>query len=135
MNRPFLFIVVCVGLLCIVPLRAEKVQYVELKGHTGFVGDAAFSADGKRIVTNFLCGTHYDYITQLFDAETGKVLQRFADNFQGVLIWNEIFSLVKDKFFLLANDEETLYWNITTGEEIQQLKGRLPLPIHRNMIE
>jgi WD40 repeat protein len=88
-----------------------------LEGHNGCVRRAAFSPDGKRIVT-----ASSDKTVRLWDAETG---QPIGEPFKGHddWVWSAAFS-PDGKLIVTASSDETRIWDAETGQLIgEPLRG------------
>jgi WD40 repeat protein len=70
-----------------------------LTGHTGLVDDAAFSSDGKRIVT-----ASWDETARVWDTETGLLLATFTAHTD----WVNTATFSRDgKRIVTASDDHT----------------------------
>jgi WD40 repeat protein len=58
----------------------SKKSLVELRGHTDRFVSAAFSPDGKKVITGGRDGDSRDRITRIWDAESGKELMQLKDD-------------------------------------------------------
>jgi len=95
--------------------------FLELKGHTATVFSAAFSPDGKKVVT-----ASFDRTARIWNAESGEVL-RTLEGHTGVLR-AAVFS-PDGKTIVTASDDRTArIWNAESGsahfgKEILKLEG------------
>ena len=89
-----------------------------LGGHEGAVSKAAFSPDGKRIVT-----ASEDKTARLWDAETGKPIGEPLKGHQG-LVSSAAFSPDGKRIVTASHDETARLWDAETGKPIgEPLKG------------
>ena len=94
-------------------LHAENApKFVELKGHTGLVDFAAFSPDGKKIVTASEDGV------RIWDAESGTELLKLEGHFAAL-------SPDEKQIATHIDDNETRVWNAESGKELLELEGLL----------
>jgi predicted oxidoreductase (fatty acid repression mutant protein) len=83
-----------------------------LKGHTDVVYSAAFSPDGKRIVT-----ASRDKTARLWDAETGKPIgEPLTGHAQSV--WSAAFSPDSKRIVTASGDKTARLWDAATGKPI-----------------
>ena len=82
-----------------------------LTGHTGGVKSAAFSPDGKRIVT-----ASSDKTARLWDAETGKPIGEL-DGHEG-WVWRAAFSPDGKRIVTASGDKTARLWDADTGKAI-----------------
>ena len=91
-------------------------MFIELKGHMSSVRAAAFSPDGKKVVT--ACR---DGIARIWDAESGKELQRLTGHAGWVN--SAAFSPDGDKVVTGSGDCTARIWDAESGRELQRLTG------------
>ena len=87
-----------------------------LKGHTSHVVSAAFSPDGKRVVT-----ASVDQTARLWDVESGKevaVLKGHTDD-----VWSAAFSPDGKRVVTASVDQTARLWDVESGNEIAVSKG------------
>jgi WD40 repeat protein len=89
----------------------------ELKGHRQQVASAAFSSDGKRIVTG-----SWDHTAQVWDASTGKKLLDPVGH-KGHIVFAAAFSPDDERIVTGGADNTVRVWDASTGAEIAVLKG------------
>jgi WD40 repeat protein len=94
-----------------------------LSGHNGFVRDAAFSADGTRLVTASDDGT-----ARVWDARTGAALFTLAGHTDAVL--SASFSTDGARIFTFGADGTARVWDAATGLAIAALPDPLQVPAH-----
>ena len=100
------YLIVCFSLFIFADyLQAAEIPFIELKGHTQPVYSAAFSPDGKRVVTGSFDGT-----ARIWDTGTGKVLRTLDI---GMLVYFVAFS-PDGKQILVACGESNLDLKFTT---------------------
>jgi WD40 repeat protein len=87
-----------------------------LRGHEGWVRSAAFSADGKRIVT-----ASDDRTARVWDAKTGQELITLLGHELPVV--SAEFSADGARIVTASFDNTARVWNARTGEELLVLRG------------
>jgi len=94
-------------------LQAADVPFIEIKGHTNSVNSASFSPDGKKIAT-----TSYDSTVRIWDAESGKKLQKLTGGARSAA-----FSPDGKKIVTASDDNTARIWDADSGKELQKLTG------------
>jgi WD40 repeat protein len=92
-----------------------------LKGHSGLVGRAAFSPDGKRVVTASFDGT-----AKVWDADSGQLLKTLTGH-KGV-VWDAAFSPDGKRIVTAGADGLAIVWDANSGQRLQALSG------HKGMV-
>ncbi len=92
-----------------------------LKGHSGLVGRAAFSPDGRRVVTASFDGT-----AMVWDADSGARLIILSGH-KGI-VWDAAFSPDGRRIVTAGADGLALVWDANSGQRLQTLKG------HKGMV-
>ena len=87
-----------------------------LSGHTDIVYNAAFSPDGRSIVTASKDGT-----ARVWDAVTGEAFRTF-DSHSGP-VWSAAFSPEGKRVLTRNDDKAARVWDIQSGKLIATLKG------------
>jgi len=116
--KKYATITVLLAIGCIQYAQAAEVPFVELKGHTGAVNSAVFSADGKNIVTGSEDGT-----ARIWDAASGKELLKL--NIVGSVA---TFSPDGTKVITSRTHENVQIWDARSGKQIRRLERRRSLP-------
>ncbi len=88
----------------------------QFSGHTDFVTSAAFSPDGKTIVT-----TSADNTARLWDVESGAEIRRFTGHSE--FVWSVTFSPDGKYIVTGSRDRTARMWDVLTGDEIRQFSG------------
>jgi WD40 repeat protein len=91
-------------------------EYPVLRGHSAGVRSAAFSPDGKRIVT-----ASADKTARVWDAEAGKtvaVLEGHAGE-----VWSAVFNPDGLRVVTTSGDSTARIWDAQTGDQIAVLTG------------
>ena len=91
-----------------------------LKGHTGPVNSAAFSPDGRRVVT-----ASFDNSARLWDAESGKEIALLKGHTS--LVHKAAFSPDGRRVVTTSYDNSARVWDAESGQEIAVLKGHTVL--------
>jgi WD40 repeat protein len=108
----FLLFIPIVSAIC----AAERPEIFVQLGHTGHVFSAAFSPDGKYIVSG-----GDDHAIKIWDAATGRELKNFSGH-----TWNVrsvAFSPDGKKIISASWDKSIKLWDIETGHEIRSFAG------------
>jgi WD40 repeat protein len=92
--------------------------YRLLKGHTLFVQSAAFSPDGKRVVT-----ASGDHTARLWDAQSGKEIAVLKGHTGEVV--SAAFSPDGKRVVTASDDQTARLWDAESGTEIAVLKGHM----------
>jgi WD40 repeat protein len=92
-----------------------------LKGHSGLVGRAAFSPDGKRVVT-----ASFDGIAIVWDADSGQLLKPLTGHMG--IVWDAAFSPDGKRIVTAGADRLAIVWDANSGQRLQTLTG------HKGMI-
>jgi WD40 repeat protein/ABC-type oligopeptide transport system ATPase subunit len=87
-----------------------------LRGHTGVVRSAAFSPDGKRVVT-----ASGDSTARLWDTESGKEIAVLKGHTS--LVSSAAFSPDGKRVVTASDDDTARLWDAESGKEIAVLKG------------
>ena len=121
---PVFFLLLLVGNLS----AGDAPSYIELGNGKEAVRFVAFSPDGKKIVT-----TNIEYIAKIWDADTGKELQKLdaeVGNNEGAYegqysskLTSSAFSPDGKKIVTSSWDTIARIWDVETGKELQTLKG------------
>ncbi len=86
-----------------------------LRGHTGYVYDATFSPDGKRIAT-----VSQDKTAKIWEAATGKELLTLTGHADRVT--KAAFSPDGKRLATAKTDKTTKVWDMATGKELMTLQ-------------
>jgi WD40 repeat protein len=96
--------------------RAEDVHILTITGHAGRVRRAAFSPDGKHIVT-----ASDDRTARIWDAATGRQLLVLSGH-TGV-VFSVMFSPDGREVVTASDDHTARIWDSTTGQQMSLLSG------------
>jgi WD40 repeat protein len=91
-----------------------------LRGHSDYVGDVAFSPDGKRLATS-----SGDHTAKVWDTESGKellTLRGHSETVSGVAFSPDGKRLATSSF-----DQTARIWDVGTGKEVLTLRGHWSL--------
>jgi WD40 repeat protein len=91
-------------------------MHQDLKGHTGPVVRAVFSADRSKVLTASADGT-----ARIWEAATGKTLQELKGHTGPVS--TAVFSEDGSKVLTTSGDLTARIWEAATGKTLQELKG------------
>ncbi len=100
-------------------LRQSLVQPYEtarMTGHTGWVETAAFSLDGKRIVT-----ASWDNTARVWDAETGRSLIELRGHTD--VVYSAVYSPNGKRIVTVSSDDTGRVWDAETGQSLAELRG------------
>lgn len=101
-------------------LRSGK-ELLHFAGNSEVVVSAAFSADGRRVITGSISSA-----IRLLDAETGKEIQHFAGQYSGEFIGTvSAVAISPDGSQVLtgSNDRTARLWSVDTGKELKRFAG------------
>ena len=87
----------------------------KFSGHTGHLETAAFSPDGKKVVT-----ASYDHTARIWDADSGKEIQKL-EHTRGVLF--AAFSPDGKKVITVCWETTARVWDIESGKILQHFNG------------
>ena len=87
-----------------------------LKGHDDEVWSAAYSPDGKRIVT-----ASFDETAKVWDANTGQELMTLEGH--GREVYSVAYSPDGQRIVTASDDKTAKVWDANTGQELFTLKG------------
>jgi WD40 repeat protein len=110
--------------LFILPLLSfanEKPELFVQKGHTNQVTSAAFSPDGRYIIS----GSN-DYTLKLWDVSNGREIRTF----QGHNTFVNAVAFSPDGRYVISgsNDDTLKLWDVSSGREIRTFKGHTSTP-------
>ena len=88
----------------------------QLSGHTGAVMSAAYSPDGKTIVT-----ASDDQTARIWDAATGQELRQLSGHTDAV--YSAAYSPDGKTIVTASEDQTARIWDAATGQELRQLSG------------
>jgi len=96
--------------------RAADTQVLATTGHAGWVVSAAFSPDGRRIITS-----SYDKTARVWDAATGLELQTLS----GHTDWLQAAAFSPDgqRIVTASRDKTARVWDATSGQQLRVLSG------------
>jgi WD40 repeat protein len=92
-----------------------------LRGHEKNINDAAFSPDGKHVIT-----TSLDHTARIWNAETGAETAILASH--SLAVMGTDFSQDSRLVLTVSRDATARVWDVGSGSEIAELKG------HRKLI-
>ena len=95
---------------------ADTSGVLELKGHAEGFAQAAFSPDGKKLVT-----TGGDNIAKTWDAESGTELQKFEGHTGEINC--ALFSPDGKTIITASHDHTIRIWETESGKEVRKLEG------------
>jgi WD40 repeat protein len=101
-------------------LRSGK-ELLHLTGNSEVVVSAAFSADGRRVITGSVSSR-----IRLLEAETGKEIQHFAGQYSEDFIGTvNSVAISPDGSQVLtgSNDHTARLWSVETGKELKRFAG------------
>jgi len=96
--------------------QADVYALGSIKGHTGSLFSAAFSADGSRVVT-----ASFDNTAKIWDAKTGVVQLTFVGHTDPVFA--AAFSVDGAHVVTACRDNTAKLWDATSGAELHTFKG------------
>jgi len=93
-----------------------------MKGHSGEVLSAAFSPDGKRIVTS-----SYDATVRIWDAATGWPI---AEPLRGHAnaVWSAVFSADGKSIISASEDKTARIWDVPENTEALMSRAKAAVP-------
>ena len=101
--------------------QAAEVLPIVLKGHTDAIYSAAWSPDGKKVVTT---GGDQDGTVRIWDAETGKekILVEHDNGRRMGIVACAIFSPDGKRFLSAGTDDTTVrIWDTETGKQLHRM--------------
>jgi WD40 repeat protein/tRNA A-37 threonylcarbamoyl transferase component Bud32 len=96
--------------------RAADAQVLAITGHTDRVRTAAFSPDGRRIVT-----ASYDNTSRIWDAATGQQIMLLGGHADGVR--SAAYSPDGQLIVTASFDKTARIWDAATGRQVMLLSG------------
>jgi WD40 repeat protein len=102
-------------------LQAAEVHFVELNGHAGVVNFAAFSPDGKKIVTASKDETANIGTIQVWDTESGQLLRKLAEQIPPS--YRSVAFSPDEKKVAVACGMFVQFVDTESGRELQKLAG------------
>ena len=95
----------------------DEQRFSPLRGHDGRIRSAAFSPDGRRIVT-----ASEDQTARMWDARTGRAI---GEPFSGHVkqLNHAAFSPDGSRIVTASDDQTARIWDVTSGQEIRKLEG------------
>ncbi|MFZ2518861.1 MAG: hypothetical protein WA089_09190, partial [Anaerolineae bacterium] len=97
-----------------------------LAGHTAGVRSAAYSPDGKRIVS-----ASADQSVRIWDGETGDLLRTLEGHTGSV--WSAAYSPDGSRIVSASADQSVRIWVSTIEELLALAEARIQRPVHRLM--
>ena len=99
-----------------VRVSSQRPTVVLQLGHSGIVFSAAFSADGKRVVTG-----SGDYTARLWDVASGAELRAFEGHSE--VVTSVAFSPDGKQVLTGSRDRTARLWDAATSEQIRRFQG------------
>src|SRR5688572_13663356 len=110
------FYLLFISLLLAVKASAQDAKLVIQSGHTKTVSAAAFTRDGKYLITG-----GEDNICVLWDVVSQKSIQYYQGH---TSIITSIAVSADNKYFVTASNDKTLIqWDLFTGKILNRFKG------------
>jgi WD40 repeat protein len=100
-------------------IRADQKLYPP-QAHDGWVGGAAFSPDGSKVVSVTPSPDSND-VMKLWDTESGEVLHAFGAKSQK--IWSVVFSPDGGQLITGGGDKTIKLWDVARGEIIRSIEA------------
>jgi WD40 repeat protein len=106
----------CFAALAVNPLSGDDARlYIQL-GHAGYLYTAAFSQDGRLVVTG-----SYDSTARLWDAASARELQVFRGH--DATVWSAVISRDGRRVLTGSGDKTARLWDVATGRELKRFNG------------
>lgn len=109
---------IAAGLLCFwsVPMQAQEPRLILPVGHTSSISSAAFSPNGKQVVT-----ASWDNTAKLWEAPGGKLLQELKKH--SASLTSAAFSSNGKFIVTTSKDNTAILWDAASGRSLHVLRG------------